>query len=110
MNSAQLRVQGSGVRTNGGVRFQVSGVRTNGGVRFQVSGKRDIKAEISMWDYAGVTKNSKSQISNNKQISMTKIQNSKPVSVIWILVIRICFGFRYSDFGFKLSPWLVNRK
>jgi hypothetical protein len=29
-----------------------------------------------------VTKNSKSQISNNKQITMTKIQNSKPVLVI----------------------------
>jgi hypothetical protein len=28
---------------------------------------------------AGVTKNSKSQISNNKQITMTKIQNSKHV-------------------------------
>jgi hypothetical protein len=31
---------------------------------------------------AGVTKNSKSQISNNKQITMTEIQNSKPVLVI----------------------------
>ncbi len=38
-----------------------------------------------------------------------QFQNPKPVLVIWILVIRICFGFRYSDFGFKLSPWLVNR-
>jgi len=27
-------------------------------------------------------RNSKSQISNNKQITMTKIQNSKPVLVI----------------------------
>jgi hypothetical protein len=31
---------------------------------------------------AEVTKNSKSQISNNKQITMTKIQNSKPVLAI----------------------------
>jgi hypothetical protein len=31
---------------------------------------------------AGVIENSKSQISNNKQITMTKIQNSKPVLVI----------------------------
>ena len=69
----------------------------------QVSGKRDIKAETFMRDYAGVTKNSKSQISNNKQITMTEIQNPKPVLVIWILVIRICFGFRYSDFEFLIS-------
>jgi len=31
---------------------------------------------------AEVTKNSKSQITNIKQITMTKIQNSKPVLVI----------------------------
>ena len=88
---------------------QVSGQMEGSDVRCQVSGKRDIKAETFMRDCAGVTKNSKSQISNNKQITMTEIQNPKPVLVIWILVIRICFGFRYSDFGFKLSPWLVNK-
>jgi hypothetical protein len=35
-----------------------------------------------MRESAGETKNSKSQISNIKQITMTKIQNSKPVLVI----------------------------
>jgi hypothetical protein len=71
------------------------------GVRGQVSGKRDIKAETSMWDYAGVTKNSKSQISNNKQITMT---NPPPAD-------QTCFGhldfgnsnlFRISIFGFRI--------
>jgi hypothetical protein len=47
----------------------------------------------------GKTKNSKSQITNIKQITMTKIQNSKPFSVIWYwnlgfvcnLVLGICY-------------------
>ena len=72
-------------------------------VRCQVSGKRDIKAETFMWDYAGVTKNSKSQISNNKQIiRRRRNRNSKS---------QTCFGhldfgnsnlFRISIFGFRI--------
>ena len=42
----------------------------------------------SLRQSARVTKNSKSQISNNKQITMTKIQNSKPVLVIWYWNLR----------------------
>ena len=42
--------------------------------------------------------NSKYECSNVQ--SGTTIKDFSDVSVIWILVIRICFGFRYSDFGF----------
>jgi hypothetical protein len=45
-----------------------------------------------------VIKNSKSQISNNKQITMTEIQNSKTVLVIgfWNLFVIWCLEFGIS--------------
>jgi hypothetical protein len=48
--------------------------------------------------------NTKSEFSNVQNVTSRKELSG--VSVIWILVIRICFGFRYSDFGFKLAPCL----
>ena len=39
-----------------------------------------------------VTKNSKSQISNNKQITMTEIQNPKPLHHLRIREFQTCFG------------------
>ena len=36
------------------------------------------------------------EIRNNIKARITKIQN-----LFWILGFWICFGFRYSDFGFK---------
>jgi hypothetical protein len=71
-----------------------------------------------LWESAGVSKNSKLQISNNKQITMTKIQNSKPVLVIetgdppagwgvrrtnigiWNLFVIWCLGFGIYQCGF----------
>jgi hypothetical protein len=43
--------------------------------------------------------NSKSQFDNVQNVNARK--DLFCVSVIWILVIRICFGFRYSDLGFE---------
>ena len=40
--------------------------------------------------------------------NLTAQKDLSVVSVIWILVIRICFGFRYSDFGFKLHVCLCG--
>jgi hypothetical protein len=51
--------------------------------------------------------NTKSEFSNVQNV--TTQEELSGVLVIWILVIRICFGFRYSDFGFKLSLWLANK-
>jgi len=35
--------------------------------------------------------------------NVTSQEDMSVVSVIWILVIRICFGFRYSDFVFVVN-------
>src|SRR3972149_6951812 len=43
--------------------------------------------------------NPKHEIRNTKQIRITEIQMTK---TFWIFVLRACFGFRYSDFGFPL--------
>ncbi len=40
--------------------------------------------------------------------NVTSRKDLSGVSVIWILVIRICFGFRYSDFGFTLDMCLCG--
>jgi len=50
--------------------------------------------------------NLKSEFSNVQNVNTRK--DLFCVSVIWILVIRICFGFRYSDFGFKLELCLCG--
>ncbi|MDH3558861.1 MAG: hypothetical protein OES18_23725, partial [Deltaproteobacteria bacterium] len=43
--------------------------------------------------------------------NVTTQKDLSGVSVIWILVIRICFEFRYSDFGFSnLCASVVNNK
>src|SRR4030042_4138216 len=47
------------------------------------------------------TLNSKYEIRSTKQIQSSNYQMSKTVLVILISVIWICFGFRYSNFGFK---------
>ncbi|MEN6428143.1 MAG: hypothetical protein ABFE13_22570 [Phycisphaerales bacterium] len=51
--------------------------------------------------------NTKSEIRNPKQIQMTQSTNDRNAGAgrrvrfeFWVLVIRICFGFRASDFGF----------
>ena len=49
--------------------------------------------------------NLKSEFSNVQNVNIQRELSS--VSVIWILVIRICFGFRYSDFGF--TPTFLER-
>jgi hypothetical protein len=64
--------------------------------------------------------NTKSEFSNVQNISVYR--DLSCVSVIWILVIRICFGFllrsptlragsqfRYSDFGFTLALCLCGK-
>jgi hypothetical protein len=43
---------------------------------------REFQGSFLMREAVGVTENSKTQISNSKQMTMIKIQNSKPVSVI----------------------------
>jgi len=45
--------------------------------------------------------NIKSEFSNVQNV--TSQEDMSVVSVIWILVIRICFGFRYSDFVFVVN-------
>ncbi|MGE5297009.1 MAG: hypothetical protein ACM3VT_19475 [Solirubrobacterales bacterium] len=57
--------------------------------------------------------NPKLEIRNPKQARMTKTQKFKTgspasdsVSIIWASVIRICFGFRASSFGFS-APEVV---
>ncbi len=50
--------------------------------------------------------NTKSEFSNVQNITIQRDLSS--VSVIWILVIRICFGFRYSDFGFTIAMCLCG--
>jgi hypothetical protein len=42
--------------------------------------------------------------------NVTTRKDLSGVSVIWILVIRICFGFRYSDFGFTLDMCLCGKQ
>jgi hypothetical protein len=51
--------------------------------------------------------NTKSEFSNVQNV--TAQNDLSGVSVIWILVIRICFGFRYSDFGFTLHMCLCGK-
>ncbi len=50
--------------------------------------------------------NTKSEFSNVQNVTSRK--DLSAVSVIWILEIRICFGFRYSDFGFTLDMCLCG--
>ncbi len=52
--------------------------------------------------------NTKSEFSNVQNVTIQSDLSS--VSVIWILVIRICFGFRYSDFVFTPSKCLCGKQ
>jgi hypothetical protein len=49
---------------------------------------------------------SKSKIRNKFKIRITEIQNRKAL-LFRIYVIRICFGFGVSDFGFGFSFWVI---
>jgi len=50
--------------------------------------------------------NTKSEFSNVQNV--TSPEELSGVSVIWILVIRVCFEFRYLDFGFTIDMFLVE--
>jgi len=52
--------------------------------------------------------NTKSEFSNVQNVTTRKVLSG--VSDIWILVIRICFGFRYSDFGFTLDMCFCGKQ
>jgi hypothetical protein len=50
--------------------------------------------------------NLKSKFSNVQNVNTE--EDLSPVSIIWILVIRICLRFRYSDFEFCLQMSLSS--
>ena len=47
-----------------------------------------------------ISKNPKPEIRSSKQIPNSKLKKSTVCASFWGLVIRICFGFRASIFGF----------
>jgi hypothetical protein len=53
--------------------------------------------------------NTKSETRNAKQIQSSKYECPKPLGYFgfWILLIRICFGFRVSFFGFLVSGFIL---